>query len=276
MLPDFIIIGAMKSGTTSLYYYLKAHPQIGMSAIKETDFFIDERNYSKGLEWYKSQFTGDYKIYGEASPNYTKAHYFKGVPKRMYEIVPNTKLIYIVRDPVERIISHYTHNCGAGRESENMSNTFQNRERLDHYLNSSKYFWQIKHYLNYYSREQILIIPSDKLRKQRESTLEDVFRFLGVDSILETDLYKKEFGTTDRRTSKGRTGRLIFDNAFVKFLKRGIPPNFKRKLKQLLLPSLEKPTEITPVLRYKLEEALRSDAEAFRSIAGQEFKEWTV
>ncbi len=276
MLPDFIIVGAMKSGTTSLYYYLKAHPQIGMSSIKETDFFIEERNYPKGLKWYESQFTGEYKIYGEASPNYTKAHYFKGVPKRMYDTVPDAKLIYIVRDPIERIISHYTHNYGAGRESEKMAKIFQNKKRLDHYLFSSKYYWQISQYMEYYDREQLLIIPSDKLKEQRESTLEDIFKFLEVDSVLETDLLKKEFGTTDQRTKKGEIGKLIFDNAFVNILKKSISADSKRRIKRLILPSLEKPTEIAPATRHKLEKKLKTDVEAFRSFSGQKFKEWTI
>jgi len=108
-LPNLIIIGAMKCATTSLHYYLNLHPQISMSEEKELDFFIHKNNWHKGIEWYKTNFTGNASVYGESSPNYTKYPFFNGVPERMHAVVPDAKLIYVVRDPIERIISHYIH-----------------------------------------------------------------------------------------------------------------------------------------------------------------------
>jgi hypothetical protein len=85
-LPSFLIIGAMKAGTTSLYHYLKSHPQIHMSRIKELDFFVTELNWGRGLDWYSQQFSGigtNVLAAGEASTNYTKYPRYKGVPERI-------------------------------------------------------------------------------------------------------------------------------------------------------------------------------------------------
>lgn len=117
MLPDIIIIGAMKGGTTSLYHYLASHPDVVASRDKETDFFRSRKHFSKGIEWYRQQFRGAGTHALEASPNYTKRHKFRGVPRRMHSVLPEAKLVYVLRDPVERIISHYMHNRHHGRET---------------------------------------------------------------------------------------------------------------------------------------------------------------
>ena len=108
-LPDLIIIGAMKCGTTSLHRYLDLHPEIIMSGQKGLNFFIPERNWGKGVDWYRPNFKGNALVSGEASPNYTNFPDFKGVAGCMHPIGPNARLIYMVRDPVDRILSHYMH-----------------------------------------------------------------------------------------------------------------------------------------------------------------------
>ena len=80
-----------------------------MSKQKELDFFVDQLNWRKGIDWYESQFTGTAKIHGESSPSYAMYPNFLDVPERMHSVVPDAKLIYIVRDPIERIVSHYLH-----------------------------------------------------------------------------------------------------------------------------------------------------------------------
>ncbi|MEO1284986.1 MAG: sulfotransferase domain-containing protein, partial [Pseudomonadota bacterium] len=83
LLPHFIIIGAMKSGTTTLYRHLDEHPDVDMSRDKETDLFVSEKNWSRGLGWYSNQFSRADAVRGEASPNYSKSRDFPGVAKRM-------------------------------------------------------------------------------------------------------------------------------------------------------------------------------------------------
>jgi hypothetical protein len=149
MLPTFIVIGAMKSGTTSLYYYLSEHPEIGMSSQKETDFFIAENNYERGLTWYESLFDGSSKARGEASPNYTKGHLFPGVPARMSDVVPEAKLIYLARDPIERLVSHYAGSRAAGREDRALPEALADLDDCN-YVQTSRYHRQREPYLAHY------------------------------------------------------------------------------------------------------------------------------
>ncbi len=109
-LPTFVIIGAQKCGTTALHSYLARHPEISMSRPKELDFFVAEKNWDRGLDWYRQRWNGpDKPIRGESSPNYTAYPNFDGVPERMVELLPDIKLIFMVRDPVDRVRSSYIH-----------------------------------------------------------------------------------------------------------------------------------------------------------------------
>ena len=114
-LPNLIVIGAQKCGTSGLHYYLGLHPEISISNPKELNFFIAERNWPRGLDWYRAQFDATAPVRVEASPNYTAYPQHKGVPERMAEVVPDARLIYIVRDPIERIAAHWVHNYSKGR-----------------------------------------------------------------------------------------------------------------------------------------------------------------
>ncbi len=115
-LPNLIVIGSQKCGTSGLHYYLGLHPEISMSTPKELDFFIAERNYPLGLDWYRSQFDPQAKVRGESSPNYTAYPQHVGVPERMHSIVPEARLLYMVRDPIDRIAAHWVHNFAKRRE----------------------------------------------------------------------------------------------------------------------------------------------------------------
>src|SRR4051812_3312851 len=115
-LPNLIVIGAKKSGTTSLYVYLDAHPEISMTRDKELNFFVEERNWSRGLGWYGEQFDAGAPVRGEASPYYTALPHHRGVPERMASVIPDARLVYMVRDPIARLLSHYDMGVARGRE----------------------------------------------------------------------------------------------------------------------------------------------------------------
>lgn len=104
-LPNLIVIGAHKGGTTSLHHYLRQHPQIFMSSLKELDFFVDEFNWPKGIDWYRKQFSSVAPIRGESSPSYTHFPKLKGVPERIHHLIPDAKLICIrlLADDVEEL-----------------------------------------------------------------------------------------------------------------------------------------------------------------------------
>ena len=133
MLPTFIVVGAMKAGTTALYRYLDAHPQVFMAEPKEIDFFVDGGTWSEGRAWYEDHFAaaGDALARGESSPNYSKVHIKPGVAERMAAMIPEARIVYLVRHPVERMRSMYLHQVAEGRERRPLSEALaDNRDYL--------------------------------------------------------------------------------------------------------------------------------------------------
>ena len=111
-LPNLVVIGGLKCGTTSLHHYLNLHPQIAMSRPKELNFFVDELNWELGPDWYASHFSADAAVRGESSPHYTNRPRFEGVAGRMHGLLGEARVAYVVRYPIDRLLSHYLHNVG--------------------------------------------------------------------------------------------------------------------------------------------------------------------
>jgi hypothetical protein len=198
-LPTFIVVGAMKAGTTSLYHYLRSHPQVFMPKIKELDFFAEGMNWTRGLDWYRHQFGAappEAVAVGEASTVYTKFPRYDGVAERMASIVPDVRLIYVVRHPIDRIRSHYEHRVASGAETVPMEiAVFENPIYIDY----SRYALQVEQYLPHFPREQLLIISSEELRHHRASTIRRVYGFLGVDPDYVAPTLDREFYQTGQR-----------------------------------------------------------------------------
>jgi hypothetical protein len=219
-LPNFLIIGAMKGGTTSLYHYLKAHPQVFMPETKELHFFVDEKNFRRGTGWYERQFhnAGNAVAVGEASPDYAKYPLHRGVPERIAALIPGVRLIYVMRDPVERIRSHYLHDVACGRERRPIGEAVSGNE---HYLAPSRYSLQIDQYLEQFPPEQLLLVTSDCLRNDRPAAMRRVHDFIGVNSDWSTPVQDLEFNSTDQKTTPGpllRAARHIPGGARLRLL----------------------------------------------------------
>jgi len=200
-MPNFIVIGAMKSGTTSLFHYLQAHPQAYLSPLKEVEFFVEEKNWRRGFDWYRAQFAGagpGTVAVGEASTAYTKFPEFQGVPERIAEHIPDVRLIYVVRDPIERIRSHYQHRVLAGAEREPIERAILEDDR---YLDCSRYGMQIERYLDHFAPQQVLLITSEELRSARTDTLRTVYEFLGIDPMFVSSVTDQEFYRSEDRAT---------------------------------------------------------------------------
>ena len=181
MLPTFLIIGAMKAGTSSLYYYLRQHPQVFMPATKELNFFVEEMAWSRGVEWYESMFSPaadkDAVAVGEASPSYTMHPALTGVPERIRATVPDVRLLYLVREPIERLRSNYLHAVADGTETKPVDEALLADPR---YLDATRYAMQVERYLECFPAGQLLVLPSERLRDERVATINRVARFIGV------------------------------------------------------------------------------------------------
>ena len=268
MLPNFVIIGAMKGGTTSLYRYIASHPDVVPSSIKETNFFRTVDDFNKGLNWYKSLFKKNGKLAFEASTNYTKRHIFPGVPARMHSVLPETKLIYVLRDPMERFVSHYVHNYAHGRESRPFSETI--REPESNYLQTSRYYYQIQAFLEYYSDKQLFLIESERLRKDTVGVVNDVFNFLELSPKYETDVLEKRFHVSSEKKRISLLEKKLMSRTNNPYLQAGI-----RLVTTPLRKSIEWPS-LSPVDRSILTETIAPDIEKLRRFSGLEFSDWSL
>lgn len=193
--PDFLIIGAAKSGTSSLYRYLNSHPQILLPHKKEIDFFW--RYFKCGIDWYLAHFPTITDrpefITGEATPNYLR---FPVVPQRIKEYCPQVKLIVLLRNPIERAVSWHYHKVNSGLTTGDLATAIALEiERLQHlseadliecsYYNpdnllSSLYFYQLKTWIELLGREQFLILKSEDFYNRTSKVMQQVFDFLGL------------------------------------------------------------------------------------------------
>lgn len=277
ILPNLIIIGAMKAGTTSLHHYLKLHPQISMSQEKELDFFIEEKNWHRGIEWYQSQFSGQAQIYGEASPNYTNYPWWKGIPQRMYSVVPDAKLVYILRDPIKRIISHYIHQYDCGKENRTFAQALEDFQD-NTYLNLSRYSLQLEQYLNYFPRSNILIITTEELDNSPDKTLQTIFDFLNIEHYSLSSAISKKLHKSEFKRRKTDLGVRLSETQLLKAVGR-LPPQIRYKAQKIIYfpfsKKIDTPT-VTSELRQRIIDYLREDINILKQYTGLDFKEWCV
>lgn len=273
-LPNLIIIGAQKCGTSGLHYHLGLHPEISMSKPKELNFFIEERAWPRGVEWYKRHFDPNAKVRGEASPNYTAFPQHMGVPERMKTVVPDAKLIYVVRDPLERIAAHWVHNFAKRREKGDLASTLSHPNTS--YLQRSQYAMQLQRYLNNFPRENILVLDQADFRSHRAETLRQVFEFAGADPSFTHPGFERERHATARKTRATRLA-VRMEKASKTRWGRVIPPKVWFALDERL--PMRKPIE-RPDVRLSLTDealrALRDDAERLRELTGKGFDDWSI
>lgn len=272
-LPTFIIIGAMKCGTSSLYAYLDRHPDICMSAPKEPSFFVHNRHRS--LKWYKNRFQQEASIRGEASTHYTKYPIHEGVPKRMYSLLPDAKLIYLVRSPINRFVSHYVHNYVAEGERRSVEEALHPLQDQNPYLAYGKYFMQLQRYLNYYSRDQILLIKSSSLKDDKRATLEEVFAF--VEARPERYNFEPEIRKRDSDGLKAKTGigSTLLESMFIRRLVQNSPSALISWLKIPFEYSVPQPS-LSQKQRTKLSAWYQQDVEDLRAFSGLCLDDWEV
>ena len=193
-LPNLVVVGAMKCGTSSLHYYLDLHPEVAMSSPKELDFFLGspeprasdatdpvrggEGNFARGLAWYSAHFDPAARIRGESSPNYADPLNTE-TPRRMAAVVPEAKLVFLARHPVDRIVSNYLHLFAGGRETASLEDVLARPGNI--LLRRSRYAAMAGLFLGSFPREQILFLRDDELLRHRRETMRRTFAFLGVD-----------------------------------------------------------------------------------------------
>ena len=186
-MPDFLIIGAMKSGSTSLFTLLGGHPQIFLPRWKELQYFSRDYRFNLGEKWYRDHFAdaGKDQLLGEASTCYTRWPHYPDAAERIAERLPNVRLIYLMRHPVERAYSHYGH-IMQERMTGKIGSILTFEETLEEekeIIDASLYMMQIERYLPLFGREQMLFLTLDELKSSPLDLLQRVQEFLGVNPI---------------------------------------------------------------------------------------------
>jgi hypothetical protein len=278
-LPNLIIIGGLKCGTTSIHHYLGLHPEIQMSKPKELNFFVEELNWDLGLDWYASRFDDRFKVRGESSPHYTNLPRFDGAAERIKQNCPDARLLYMVRDPIKRILSHWVHATGAGYETGDLVEVLSQPDTS--YMNRSKYWMQLQPYLERFDRSQIAIITQEELQSEREETMRKAFAFAGVDETFTSEQFDREW----EKSSAKQGDKYQFMEKLIKLPGfRSFDRNFDRLPESMrwvvekVVHDPEKPPAPKPKLPDDLFETVRGhfieDVAELQKFAGREFAGW--
>jgi hypothetical protein len=278
--PNLIIIGGLKCGTTSLHHYLGLHPEIQMSKPKELNFFVSELNWDLGADWYRGRFDDRFAVRGESSPHYTNQPRFTGVAERIRDrLGSDMKLIYMVRDPIKRVLSHWVHAKGAGYEPGDLSEMLSRTDTA--YVHRSMYWMQLQPYLENFDRDRIAVITQEELQADREGTMRRAFRYAGVDASFTHEQFDREWEKSSaKQGDKYQTmERLIklpgfrsFDRNFDRL------PESMRWMVEKVVHDPEKPPAPKPELPdevfERLRAAFRDDVAALQDFAGRGFAGW--
>lgn len=285
--PDFLIVGAQKAGTTSLYQYLRSHPEIWFpDGVKETHFFTYWGASGYESESPRVQVTTKKEEYldlfaeappdcvaGEASPSYL---YDSNAPRRIKRFNPQISLIAILRDPVQRAYSNYLHAVRSGRESHSFEEALElESKRIEsgapnmlHYRSKGFYGRQIARYDEHFESDQLLILLSDDLWQNRTSTLRRVLKFLDVNPDLSLD-------ASERHGASGVPKNPILRGLYrMKGLRRAVEAIIPRSVRATLRNVLLHRPEIDPATAQRLREEYREDLKTLQELTGKDVSHW--
>ena len=278
-MPNLIIIGGLKCGTTSIHHYLGLHPEIQMSKPKELNFFVGELNWDLGLDWYRGRFDDRFPVRGESSPHYSNLPRYPGVAERIREHVPDAKLLYMVRDPISRILSHWRHATGAGYEMRAMEDVLSREDQT--YVTRSMYWRQLQPYIELFDRSQIVTITQEELQADREGTMRKAFGYVGVDQDFTSEQFEREWEKSTAKESEQYQlmekliklpGFRAFDRNFDR-----LPERMRWMVEKVVhdpdAPSAPKP-ELPDPIRDRLLSLFGEDVRQLQQFAGRGFAGW--
>lgn len=276
MKPNFLIIGAARSGTTSMFKYLEGHPDIFMSEIKEINFFSNERYWEKGVEWYEQHFSGaTQKCVGEASTSYTSYPSLSKIPERIFNYIPDAKLIYVVRDPIDRFISHYLHRVTRGLESREINDIIHNYQD-DFLLTQGKYYLQLEQYLKYFPMEHIKLLSIENLKNEPAETVRSLYEFLGIDTAIAGTQTHSRHNANTKVTRKSRLGQHILDFYHNNIEQVAYPYSFKKLfLKAAEIGAVEvEPPSLDEKSLSALKSYFRDDINKLKQLTSLDLEAW--
>lgn len=250
-LPNFLCVGAQKAGTTTLHDILNQDPQIFLPEIKETKFFQLNSKYERGIEYYRQEFFRDVKdaqTVGEIDPDYM---YFDYAPKRIYETLgKDVKLIFILRNPIKRALSHYQMSVRRGFEDlsfedaikvekdrisidDSQDKFYKSKTHNASYIDRGYYSRQIKEFLKYFPKENMLFLIFEDFIKNKEENINDVYKFLNLDKPEKLNLNIQSNQKSIYRF-KSISNLIYKPNGIKKTLKFLIPKFYRNRIVQFV------------------------------------------
>lgn len=277
--PNLFIVGAMKSGTTSLHNYLDEHPEIFMSQQpKETQYFVKELNWSKGEEWYLSLFSSanGEQIIGESSTDYTKSPRYQGVVERIAEFNPDARIVYIMRDPIERAISHYWWEVRWSAEGRPMKEAFKSVKDI---TDTSYYAMQLAPYIETFGRDRVTTLTLEELSANPQKNLATLFEWLGVEpSFVPPSLNRRDNAATEKVSKVWGSSYIskLRGTPAWEALKRIIPSEVRAgAIKTLSRPVERDFSDINQAIDY-LRPIQQLQTEELCQLLNRQFPEWTT
>jgi Sulfotransferase family len=265
-LPTFFVIGASKCGTTSLHGYLAAHPEIAMTTSKEPLCFVYE--WTERIERYRELFAERAAVRGESSTGYSAYPWQPEVPDRIRATVPDARIIYFVRDPIPRTLSHYAQNLWDRFPVRPFDELVSDPDDpMNMPVWASRYATQIERWLERFPQEHVLVCDQRDLLQQRAATLRRIFAFLDVDPDFISPTWSAELNTArDHRVPTGLAQRfgpaarlVVRTPGLRRFATRAVPT-----------------PEPTPQQRARLVSVLRPEAERLQALTGISIDHWSL
>ena len=297
LLPNLFIPGAGKSGTSSLHGYLDSHPQISMSTVKEPHFWSDPKFNTLGnneFEAYQSLFNSDSKIRGESSTGYLFFEDFIVNIKKYYSTSP--KFIIVLRNPIDRLYSHYWWLRGIGSETSSFKEAVlkdfditphQSLQLPEHhyknYYQFGLYGKQIQKFYKNFGKDNIHIITSELLSSQTLETINSCFSFLGVESLNNIQVQKSNTTIILRYPwiYKNIKKAALRKSKLKQVLKPVFPKAIRKELNENLYPLVYKLTatkkkypELSQKDRQWIKELYFNDISLLKTITNMDFQEW--
>jgi hypothetical protein len=234
--PNFFVIGAAKSGTMSLYKLLNGSPEVAMSKIKEPCYFSSDKNFQRPWKWYERFFVGTEGAVaiGEASVNYSMRSAFPKTAKRIAEAIPEAKLVYMVRHPLDRIVSHWRMNASRDPATPEFNQAVRTKSLMPEYVDRSKYWFQISAYRDYFSDAQILVLFFEDFKANPEGSVRRCLDFLDVNSEMKVLDLETQYNTAEQRGTYTFLLRFLY-RLPISGLVRATPEGWKRWGKSLPL-----------------------------------------
>ncbi len=287
MKVDFFIVGAPKAGTTSLYHYLKKHPQIEMSLQKEPNYFSDKEIQIQGLYYSKNRIDTEEKynglfntqkkdvIFGEGSVSYL---FYPTVAQDIKVYNPMAKIIIMLRNPVERAFSHYLMDYRLGLVSDSFEDIINKKSKhknahlfYQQYIKVGEYAAQLKRYCDIFDKKSILLIDYEDFKNDVTGTVNSAYSFLNISADFSVDINKKYNTFT---MPKNKFIRFVYSFVIIRNILSFIFPKNIIKAVRLILFTKDKKPKLLEETRNQLKHYFSNDVRLLGNLIDKDYSKW--